>query len=164
MIGKQLLFVCLGNICRSPAAEAVMRDKLKERGLNRQIICDSAGILGYHSGKQADHRMRRYALNRGYEVTSISRQVKAATDFDRFDMIIGMDDQNIRDLIKLARSEEDRKIIFKMTDFCSRHDFKDVPDPYCGEQEEFELVLDLLEDACDGLIEHLNKQIGKKGI
>ena len=157
MIEKQLLFVCLGNICRSPGAEAVMRGKVEKSGLSRQIICDSAGILGFHSGAQADARMQKHAGKRGYKLTSISRQVKPATDFDRFDMIIGMDDQNMVDLNALARTEADRKKIFRMTDFCTQIKYNHVPDPYYGEGDGFELVLDLLEDACNGLIKYLEK-------
>ena len=158
MVEKKLLFVCLGNICRSPAAEAVMNGKLKKAGWNHQIICDSAGIIGYHAGELADARMRKHALKRGFEVTSISRKVKPAIDFDLFDMIIGMDDQNIKDLNTLARSEAERKLIFRMTDFLTQFKYDHIPDPYYGDQNGFELVLDLLEDACDGLIEHLGKQ------
>ena len=155
MVERKLLFVCLGNICRSPAAEAVMNGKLKMAGLDRQIICDSAGIIGYHAGEQADVRMRKLALNRGYEVTSISRKVKPFTDFDQFDMIIGMDDQNLKDLNALARSDKERKLIYRMTDFRKQFRYNHIPDPYYGDQSGFELVLDLLEDACDGLIDHL---------
>ena len=162
MTEKKLLFVCLGNICRSPAAEAVMTGKLKVAGRDGQISCDSAGIIGYHSGSQADVRMRKHAHRRGYSVTSISRQVKSAVDFDRFDMIIGMDDQNIKDLHKLIRSSEDQKKIFRMTDFSSQSAYTHIPDPYYGGAEGFELVLDLLEDACDGLLEYLDREGSKK--
>ena len=155
MTEKHLLFVCLGNICRSPSAEAVMKYKIEKEGLGDLIKCDSAGIIGIHAGEPADARMRRHATRRGYNLTSISRQVKRGVDFDHFDMIIGMDDQNITDLKKLARNETDKKKIFRMTDFCKRFDDDTVPDPYYGGDAGFELVLDLLEDACDGLIGHL---------
>jgi len=158
MIGKQLLFVCLGNICRSPGAEAVMNAKIKTEGLERMVFCDSAGIIGFHAGEPADARMRKHALKRGYALTSLSRQVNPDSDFDRFDMIIGMDDQNIKDLNALARTDEDRKRIFRMTDFSTQSKYKHVPDPYYTGSEGFELVLDLLEDACDGLILHLNME------
>ncbi len=163
MIEKKLLFVCLGNICRSPTAEAVMNWKLKKAGLNHQVVCDSAGIIGYHSGEQADMRMRKHAIKRGYEVTSISRKVKPSIDFEHFDMIIVMDDQNIKDLNMLARSVEERKLIFRMADFRIQFNYDHIPDPYYGDQNGFELVLDLLEDACDGLMEHLetHNQISK---
>jgi len=155
MIEKHLLFVCLGNICRSPSAEAVMTGKLKTIGWDRRVLCDSAGIIGFHAGEPADARMRKHALKRGYALTSLSRQVKPDFDFDRFNMIIGMDDQNIIDLNALARSEDDRKKIFRMTDFRVNKKYNHVPDPYYSGNDGFELVLDLLEDACEGLIEHL---------
>ena len=158
MIKSHLLFVCLGNICRSPSAEAVMNGMLIKRGRDQQVFCDSAGIIGFHTGEPADVRMQKHALKRGYALTSLSRKVNARTDFDRFDMIIGMDDQNIKDLNGLARSDDDRKKIFRMTDFCTRFKHSHVPDPYYGGSEGFELVLDLLEDACGGLIMHLEKK------
>lgn len=158
MIEKHLLFVCLGNICRSPSAEAVMNGMLKKKGHDRQVICDSAGILGIHSGEKADIRMQKHALRRGYELTSLSRKVNPVSDFDRFDMIIGMDDENIRDLNALTRTDDDRKKIFRMTDFCTTFKHHHVPDPYYGGNEGFELVLDLLEDACSGLIVHLENE------
>lgn len=158
MIEKHLLFVCLGNICRSPGAEAVMNSLLKKGGHTKKIVCDSAGIIGNHSGAKADARMQMHARLRGYQLTSISRQVKPDSDFHRFDMIIGMDDQNVRDLNSLARTAQDRKKIYRMTDFCTQIEYKHIPDPYYGGQDGFELVLDLLEDACGGLIDHLNRE------
>jgi len=161
MIGKHLLFVCLGNICRSPSAEAVMNSLLKDGGRDEKIVCDSAGIIGNHSGAKADARMQKHARLRGYQLTSISRQVNPDLDFDRFDMIIGMDDQNIKDLNSIARSAADQKKIFRMTDFSTQIKYKQIPDPYYGGNDGFELVLDLLEDACCGLIEHLDRENGK---
>ncbi len=154
---KRLLFVCLGNICRSPAAEAVMNAKIKNAGIENQVTCDSAGILGYHSGEKADVRMRNHALKRGYKVTSISRKFNAAHDFDAFDMIIGMDDQNINDLNLLTRTSADKGKICRMTDFSTQKLYNYIPDPYYGGPEGFELVIDLLEDACDGLLGYLKK-------
>ena len=152
---KSLLFVCLGNICRSPSAEAVMNDFLKNAGLDNQIICDSAGILNFHKGNMADKRMRSHASKRGYDITSLSRPIDPKVDFEKFDMIIGMDDQNIHDLNALAKSDKYRQKIYRMTDFCTKFDYDSVPDPYYGDAENFELVLDLLEDACSGLIDFL---------
>ena len=159
MIQKKLLFVCLGNICRSPAAEAVMIGKLKKAGKDQHVICDSAGTIGFHSGAQADLRMRKQAQRRGYAVTSISRKVKADPDFDRFDMIIGMDDQNVKDLYALTRSPEHHQKIFRMTDFSSQLFYNYIPDPYYGDAADFELVIDLLEDACEGLLKYLEKEV-----
>lgn len=155
MSKKHILFVCLGNICRSPAAEAVMVAKLQGTKLDHLFGCDSAGIIGFHAGAKADPRMRKQAQVRGYLVTSLSRQVRPEVDFDRFDLIVAMDDQNVRDLTKLTRSDSDRKKIVKMTDFSSdsRCDF--VPDPYYGTIADFDLVLDILEQSCDGLVNFL---------
>ena len=158
MIERKLLFVCLGNICRSPAAEAVMAEKLLRAGMGTRIKCDSAGIIGYHSGEKADVRMRKHALQRGDKLTSLSRKVKSDVDFDHFDLIIGMDEQNIKDLNLLVRSSADLKKIFRMTDFSSQTSYDHIPDPYYGGSDGFELVLDLLEDACDGLLEYLRNK------
>ena len=157
---KTLLFVCLGNICRSPSAEAVMNAVIDKAGKSVNFTCDSAGIIGHHEGDRADSRMRAHAARRSYDLTSISRQFKSNTDFDAFDLIIGMDDQNIKDLQAQARSEDDLNKIVKMTDYCSKYKhYKTVPDPYYGGEAGFELVLDLLEDACDGLLNHLNGKL-----
>ena len=155
MSKKHVLFVCLGNICRSPAAEAVMMAKLKSSKLDHLFSCDSAGIIGFHAGAQADPRMRKQAQERGYSVTSLSRQVRPEIDFDRFDLIVAMDDQNVRDLTNLARSDSDRMKIVKMTDFSADSSYTVVPDPYYGTIADFDLVLDILEDSCDGLVNFL---------
>jgi protein-tyrosine phosphatase len=155
---KQVLFVCLGNICRSPSAEAVFNAMIEKQELQSEIQCDSAGTAAYHAGDQADYRMRQFAQKRGYHLTSISRQVDPKLDFDRFDYIIGMDRQNVRDLNAIARNESDRKKISLMTDYCSGKKYDSVPDPYYGGAAGFELVLDILEDACDGLIGKLQEE------
>ncbi|MCU4156195.1 low molecular weight phosphotyrosine protein phosphatase [Carboxylicivirga sp. A043] len=154
----KILFVCLGNICRSPSAEAVMKALVKNRGIEEEFEIDSAGITGYHAGEPADQRMQRHALNRGINLTSISRQVKSPKDFDYFDYIIGMDDQNMDDLYGLSPSDKSGKIS-KMTDYCSHHQNASVPDPYYGGAAGFELVLDILEDACDGLLNHIEANV-----
>jgi protein-tyrosine phosphatase len=155
---KKILFVCLGNICRSPSAEAVMNALIKQKGLEDAIVCDSAGILDYHKGERADQRMQKHAKKRGYLLTSLSRPVNPKVDFDRFDMIIGMDDQNIRDLNSLARTKDDLKKIHRMTGFCRHYQYKQIPDPYYGGDDGFELVLDILEDACAGLLDYLKNE------
>lgn len=152
---QRLLFVCLGNICRSPSAEAVMKAYVEREGLMDDIICDSAGIIAAHAGEPADGRMQTHAVKRGYNLTSISRPVESPADFDNFDLIIGMDDQNMADLHAKAQSEEHKAKIYRMTDFCSNFSHHSVPDPYYGGAAGFELVLDLLEDACQGLLNHL---------
>ena len=156
---KQVLFVCLGNICRSPSAEAVFNALIEKKGLSEVVQCDSAGTAAYHAGDQADYRMKQFAQKRGYHLTSISRPADPKLDFEHFDYIIGMDKQNVRDLKAVARNENDRKKIFLMTDFCSDKKCDSVPDPYYGGAAGFELVLDILEDACEGLILKLQKEI-----
>jgi len=152
---KQVLFVCLGNICRSPGAEAVFNALIEKNGLESELQCDSAGTAAYHQGDSADYRMKQFAQKRGYRLTRISRPVDPDSDFDRFDYIIGMDRQNIRDLKAMARNENDRKKIFLMTDFSSTNKYDSVPDPYFGGNAGFELVLDILENACAGLLQKI---------
>lgn len=160
---KKILFVCLGNICRSPSAEAVMRAKLMEHNLTDKYLVDSAGITDFHEGGSADARMQQHALRRNYNLTSISRPVNAPKDFDDFDFIIGMDDQNLRDLKALASSKAHVNKLSRMTDYCTNFTMKEVPDPYYGGAVGFELVLDLLEDACEGLIKKLEGGQSNKG-
>ena len=151
---KRILFVCLGNICRSSSAEEIMRTFIRRKGLEDQIEVDSAGILNYHQGELPDSRMRMHASRRGYNLTHRSRPVCTA-DFWDFDLIIGMDDRNIQDLKDRAPSLETEGKICRMTDFC-RHKIADyVPDPYYGGAQGFENVLDILEDACEGLLTFL---------
>jgi len=152
----KILFVCLGNICRSPAAEAVMKKQIEERGLSANFEIDSAGILSTHQGNKADSRMRQHATRREYDVTSISRPVKT-DDFDRFDLIIGMDDSNIDDLNDRALTAEHKSKIRQMTEYAQKYNYTHIPDPYYGRAAGFELVLDLLEDACGGLLESFYK-------
>ena len=156
---KRVLFVCLGNICRSPSAEAVFNSVLEEEGLQEVIECDSAGTTAYHTGEMADQRMQGHAIKRGYRLTSISRAINPEHDFDEFDFIIGMDDNNVWDLRKMARTPSDLGKIYKMTEFSRKMDYRSVPDPYYGGSDGFELVLDILEDACHGLVRDLREAL-----
>lgn len=153
---KKILFVCLGNICRSPMAEGVMKKLVADAGLESEYKIDSAGIMDYHEGELADSRMRSHAAKRGYTLTHRSRPVRTQ-DFYDFDLIIGMDDRNIADLQDRAPSPEEMKKIHRMTEFCRQHDADHVPDPYYGGASGFEYVIDLLEDACTGLLEEIQK-------
>lgn len=153
-----VLFVCLGNICRSPSAEAVFQAVVENAGLKSRFVIDSAGISAYHQGDPADGRMQKHAIKRAYQLNSISRPVDANLDFDRFDLIIGMDDQNMADLERMAPSAEAKKKLFRMTYFCRDFQADVVPDPYYGGAQGFEHVLDLLEDATLGLLEYCQKQ------
>ena len=151
---KRILFVCLGNICRSSSAEEIMRTFIQRKGWEDLIEVDSAGILNYHQGELPDSRMRMHASRRGYSLTHRSRPVCTA-DFWDFDLIIGMDDRNIQDLKDRAPSLEAEKKICRMTDFCRNKVVDYVPDPYYGGAQGFENVLDILEDACEGLLTFL---------
>ena len=154
---NKILFICLGNICRSPSAEAVFKGLINSKGIAEKFVVDSAGISQWHVGEPADKRMQGHAIERGYYLDSISRQFDPEKDFDQFDMIIVMDDENMVSLKSMARNHEDVKKLFKMTDFSNEWNYHDVPDPYYGGEEGFELVLDLLEDACEGLLERLEE-------
>lgn len=148
----RFLFVCLGNICRSPTAEAVFRAKLKEKGLHDLMKCDSAGTSAHHEGEPADARSREHAALRGYDLTSLSRPLRDS-DFAEFDMILVMDDNNYFDVMRMAGDNPVYKAkVHKFTDFCMIHNVDKVPDPYYRGDEGFELVLDIIEDASDGLL------------
>ncbi len=156
----RVLMVCLGNICRSPAAEAVLRRLACERGLEHCIEVDSAGTYGGHSGQLPDHRMRKHAKPRGYELTHRARKV-TVHDFDRFDVIVGMDAANVADLRDLAPSIEGARKVVAMGKYIGRYPRYDyVPDPYYEGSEGFELVLDLLEDSCGNLLDEIVEQFG----
>lgn len=151
----RILFVCLGNICRSSCAEGVMRKLVEEAGLEDRFVIDSAGILSYHQGELPDPRMRAHAARRGYELVHRSRPVRAH-DFEDFDVVIGMDDRNVDDLRELAPSPEAVGKIHRMAEYFTNHPCDDyVPDPYYGGAEGFEHVLDLLEDGCRNLMTSL---------
>ena len=154
----KILFVCLGNICRSPAAEGIMRRMLEKEGLAGRIGVDSAGTYGGHRGELPDPRMRSAAARRGISLTHRSRKL-SEEDFGRFDRIVVMDDMNYEDVHRLAPSRAAAERIFRMTEFCRRHpDRTCVPDSYYEGHEGFELVLDLLEDACEGLLEDIKDE------
>lgn len=147
--------MCLGNICRSPAAEGVFREIVNEHGAGDRFIIDSAGTGGYHVGQLPDQRMRIHARRRGLELTHRCRQV-SVEDFNDFDIIIGMDASNLANLRRLAPSVEAARKIHGMAEFFSlgaRYDH--VPDPYYEGSEGFELVLDLLADGCRNLYERI---------
>ena len=153
-----VLFVCLGNICRSPAAQAVMQRLVDERGLTERFFIDSAGIGGWHIGDLPDKRMRVHARPRGYELTHRARRVRPV-DFEDFDLIVGMDAANVDDLCSMAATVEQKDKVVMMGDYIRQYPNYDyVPDPYYEGSEGFELVLDLLEDSCDNLLNQIIKQ------
>ena len=154
----KLLFVCLGNICRSPAAEAIMRHLLKKNGLTNQVTCDSAGLTTTFLGQPADDMMCESAIERGYQISTTSRPI-TDFDFEQADFILAMTDEIIAELRILAPNPIDIEKIYNICDFCQYHPEGEVPDPYCGDSVEFEFALDILEDACKGLLEMVKKQI-----
>jgi len=154
---KQILFVCLGNICRSPAAESVFACLIQKQGLVNKYHIDSAGTGAWHVGSQADSRMKDAAKKRGIVIESIARQI-TLDDLHKFDLILTMDNENLSTVIALAK-ELDSTLTSKIKpilSYSSNAQLMDVPDPYYGGEKGFEKVLDLLEDACEGLLKDLS--------
>lgn len=152
---KKILFVCLGNICRSPAAEGVLQNLVEESGATSSWEIDSAGTGGWHVGELPDKRMRIHAAKRGLELNHHCRRV-SRSDFDDFDLIIGMDSMNISDLKSLAPSVEAEEKIFPMAYFVDKAmRYDHIPDPYYDGAQGFELVLDLLQNGCENLYNRL---------
>lgn len=159
MENKKILFVCMGNICRSPAAEGVMKHFVEREKLDGKIFIDSAGTIGYHAGDPADKRMIVHAAQRGYDLTSISRKFNPDTDFEKFDYIVTMDNDNYDDIKSLDRKKKYINKLYKMTEFSRNIRASEVPDPYYSGSEGFERVLDILEDACEGLLQKVKDDI-----
>lgn len=152
-----ILFVCLGNICRSPMAEAIFNYIIERENVRTHFHIDSAGLISAHQGELSDSRMRYFADKRGYKAMSHRSRPFLRKDFERFDMIIGMDDQNISSLKKLAMTQEEDAKIYRMTDFCTKIEATHIPDPYYAGDQGFENVINLLEDACEGLYTSLSR-------
>jgi protein-tyrosine phosphatase len=151
-------FVCLGNICRSPSAEAVLRDRVEQAKLADRIVVDSAGTGDWHIGQAPDERAQRAAKKRGYDLSALRGRQISAADFARFDLVIAMDDANVAALTAMCPPEHRDKIRLLM-EFAARDDSRVVVDPYFGGDEGFEKVLDQCEDACEGLLKALRAQI-----
>lgn len=148
-----ILFICLGNICRSPAAEGIMKALVKEDEREDEFYIASAAIGPWHIGQLPDARMRRCGAKHGYQFDSHARQF-SAQDFDRFDMIVVMDEDNYKAISRQARSAEDKSKIVRIADYLSaehKKHYSTVPDPYYGDENDFEVVIELLEDACQSL-------------
>lgn len=153
-MATRLLFVCLGNICRSPSAENIMNHLLESRSLTQQIICDSAGTSSYHIGSPPDRRMAQAAKAKGITLEGQARQLQVA-DLDSFDWILAMDDSNYRDILRLDPEGRFHSKVRKICDFCRHHTDTEVPDPYYGGEAGFRYVIDLLMDACEGFLDFL---------
>ena len=154
---KKLLFVCLGNICRSPAAENIMNHLTEKEGLGDRYICDSAGTGGWHVDALPDRRMRAAAKERGLDFVGSARQFEAM-DLREFDLILAMDKDNYRNILSLDPQRKFADKVKMMCDYCQIHTDKEVPDPYYGGADGFNYVIDLLFDACGGLLKSLENQ------
>ncbi|MUL37500.1 low molecular weight protein-tyrosine-phosphatase [Gloeocapsopsis dulcis] len=151
----KLLFVCLGNICRSPAAENIMNYLLDKENLNGQIVCDSAGTGGYHIGSPPDQRMAIAAASKlGIKLRGSARQLQKS-DLEDFDLILAMDRENYQDILVLDRHGKYYEKVQLMCDYCSQHTVEEVPDPYYGGTQGFNYVIDILLDACTGLLQEV---------
>jgi protein-tyrosine phosphatase len=153
-----VLFFCMGNICRSPTAHGVFRHKVAHSGLGDRVRVDSAGTHNYHPGKAPDERTQRHAAQRGYDLSDLRARQMLATDFDEYDLILAMDWDNLALAQDLCPPGQTHKVR-RMTEFCLRNDSPVVPDPYYGGSQGFEEVLDLVEDACEGLLKHVQQQL-----
>ncbi len=150
----KVLFVCMGNICRSPTAEAVFRHAVSAAGLQQQIQCDSAGTHGYHIGDPPDDRSQRHAARRGYDLSALRARQVMADDFEKFDYLLAMDENNLSLLARDCPAAYAEKLALFM-----RHGVRQsavaVPDPYYGGAQGFERVLDMVEDAAQGVLRHI---------
>lgn len=153
-----ILFVCMGNICRSPTAHGVFQQKVKDRGLAQLIQVDSAGTHNYHPGNPPDERSQAHASRRGYDLSALRARQISEADFEQHDLILAMDWDNLA-LIQEECPAEYLGKVRRLTEFCLKHDSPVVPDPYYGGKDGFEHVLDLVEDACDGLLRYVERQL-----
>lgn len=156
-IFMKVLFICLGNICRSCTAEEIFRTLVTKAGLSSQFVIDSAGLIDYHQGQLPDHRMRAHALSHGYKLTHHSRPI-TVNDFSLFDLIVAMDEKNRSRLNHLAPTPQAASKVVMMASYLQNHpEATHIPDPYYGDDSDFEKVIELLEDACNGLLQCLKK-------
>lgn len=163
MQGKyRVLFVCLGNICRSPMAHGVFRAKLAKAGLSDQVEVESAGIGGWHVGNPPDERAQAESERRGYDLSDLRARKVTRQDFATFDRIIGMDDDNMRDLKALAQGKNAERISLFMS-YAPQFGEKEIPDPYYGGEDGFTHALDLVEAASDGLLDAVRNDLQSRG-
>lgn len=156
----RVLLVCMGNICRSPTAEGVLRQYIKNNKLGDRVEVDSAGTHGYHVGEAPDARTQRAAAARGYNLTQVRARKVARQDLDYFDLILAMDRSNLENLLRMATPEQKTRIKLFM-EFAKNFDDEEVPDPYYGLGHGFDLVLDMVEDGAQGLIDEIRGRLGK---
>jgi protein-tyrosine phosphatase len=156
----RVLLVCMGNICRSPTAEVVFRKYIKNNNLGDKVEVDSAGTHGYHVGEAPDSRTQRAAAARGYNLTQLRARKVARQDLDYFDLILAMDKSNLDNLQRMATPEQKERIKLFM-DYSKNFDDDEVPDPYYGLGHGFDLVLDMVEDAAQGLVDEIKEKLGR---
>ena len=157
----RVLLVCMGNICRSPTAEVVLRQMIKTNKLGHIVEVDSAGTHGYHVGEAPDSRTQRAALVRGYNLSQLRARKVARQDLDYFDLILAMDKSNLDNLRRMAPPEAHERIKLFM-DYSKNFDDDEVPDPYYGLGHGFDLVLDMVEDAAQGLVDEIKRKVGSR--
>lgn len=153
-----ILFVCMGNICRSPTAHGVFRQRVERSGLAARVRVESAGTHGYHSGRPPDERSQEHAARRGYDLSDLRARQIRVSDFDRHDLILVMDHDNLAEVQAQCPRAQLHKVR-RFTEFCLTQKAAVVPDPYYGGAQGFENVLDLVEDACEGLLLHVQQQL-----
>lgn len=151
-----VLFVCLGNICRSPAAEAILRHMANKDNIAQDLHIRSCGLGSWHTGQMPDARMQEVAKRRGFIMSSRAQQFQSEF-FDRFDFILVADHEVLNVLYRYAIKPEHKSKLHLITAFSSSYKDEEIPDPYYGSEPSFELVLDMLEDSCEGLLEHIKK-------
>lgn len=154
----RVLMVCMGNICRSPTAEGVLRSAIQKANLVDKVEVDSAGTHGYHVGEAPDQRTQRAALARGYNLSQMRARRVAPQDLEYFDLILAMDKSNLDNLLRMSPPEVHDKIKLLMN-FSQNFDDDEVPDPFYGLGHDFDLVLDMVEDAADGVVEQLKAKL-----
>lgn len=159
----RILFVCLGNICRSPTAEGVFRTLVESAGLSDRIEIDSAGTGHWHIGNPPDRRSQQHAVRRGYDLSGLRGRQVDVEDFARFDLLIAMDGSNQADLSRMAPDSAARARIRLLLEFADGVHETEVPDPYTGGAAGFEHVLDLVENACAGLLDEARRRLGGTG-
>jgi protein-tyrosine phosphatase len=153
----RILFVCMGNVCRSPTAEAVFRQQAQSAGLDRKVLCHSVGTHGFNVGMLADGRACAAAMRRGYDMARLRGRQLRDEDFSNFDLILAMDQQNLA-ILRERCPPQFAERLHLLLEFGSRRDVLEVPDPYYGNAKGFELVLDMIEDACAGLLAHVRNR------
>lgn len=154
----RVLFVCMGNICRSPSAHAVFRNLIQRAGLQAHVAVDSAGTHDYHAGNPPDPRSQEHALRRGIDMSDLRARLLTQADFETFDLLLAMDLENLATMEALSPPRHHGKLR-RLSEFGLMHKTTTIADPYYGEARDFERVLDLVEDACNGLLIHLRREL-----